>query len=245
MRFFYFLIIVVLLIGCDTDVKTIEVKVDDKEAAVEDMSQISNNWVNSNYIDCLGRDLPCGCSDGVDYILIEFNVEQPNVVNLFESRLEMIDLSVKKSDEDNYYAYIHSGAPDAFLSFTIIGDTMSVRKQGVTTKFIRYTTNESSINGTRLIGRINITMLKKLIHPTGLNIIKELDVSGESLLYCNVELGNINLVSQKGNCKNMWIIEKNEDELLFYSYLNSCENKAYPIEISKELIYTVSLDSRK
>ncbi len=241
MKLLYLLVVGMLFAGCNSNAKSRTNLVSEKNEAVEKQAKFSCNWISLEYLSCLGKDLPCGCLDGIEYILIEYDVEAPNDIKLYEPRLNAEELIVKASDNDNFDVYTHPEASDVFLSFTIVGDTMYVNNRGITKKFIRYSMPNEKLRGAQLIGKLNIVMLKNLLNSKGFDIEKELNINEEYQLHCNVELDYLNLLYRKGDCNNKWIIEKVEDKVFVYKYTNSCEAKTHPIVVDKELIHTISI----
>lgn len=241
MRLLYFLTVVLLFTGHSTNAKSRENSISEKEDVSEEQAQVGSNWINLEYINCLNNDLPCSCLTDIDYILIEFNVKSPNDIKLLEPKLNIEELLVKISENNIFKVYTHPEASDIFFSFTITGDTMIVSNGEMTQKYIRYKQVDNSQKGAQFIGKLNVLMLQKLINSKNFDIKKELGISEESLLHCNIGLGNINLLYKREDCNNKWILEKDEDKLLIYKYINSCDGKMHPTIVDKKIVYTISI----
>lgn len=216
----------------------------DIDLKVEKTAQTIHYWISQQYLNCLENNLPCDCLEGIEYTLITFNPDVADKIQIFEPGLNGEELEVKQGDH-GFNVYTHINAPTPFFSFSISEDTMKFSKDGLILKYLKYTKYNIEQKEIRLLGKLNIAMLKNLLNTDDFDIDKDLNIVTETMFHCNVELGYINLLYNKGDCDNKWIIEQANGKILIYKYTNSCAAKTYPVFIDKELIYTILIKSRK
>lgn len=226
-----------LFVSCGSQEQKSEPMEGTKLAAFESSKPEGKSiWINHQYLKCIEDGLPCECLNKVTYTLLNVDL-QNHLATVYENNADGGVLYLKEMNPNNYFLSLDKkDTANPFLSMRITGDTLYLNDHGVISLFVL----RSEINGNEyneIIGKIN---LKALVNRIGAEdqFIKEISSDNLSLLLCNPEIGNINLLSTTGNCENRWIIEKSSTSISIYRFENACGDKSVPFKIKKTLVYS-------
>jgi hypothetical protein len=198
-----------------------------------------NVWISEEYLNCMQNNLPNHCVLQLEFPLLKYNIGDSKIYfHDYMDNIEELDAKIKGKE---YFVYkdISSSAP--FCSFSIKNDSLLLNTSGVMHLYINSPTLYSNVKFDINIGRLNIILFYKLLKNGDFNVFQKLNITDSTFIYCNNELGKVNLISTKDDCTNMWILELLSKKILVYKYLNSCDPKSSPNEIKKKLIFTINL----
>lgn len=236
MKEFIVLIIIIFLSinSCKSQVNSSENQVDRLDLVKD------KNWVNIGYLECLEKNyLPCECGN-YEYILLSIKSNLTNKIKLISINNERENFVLEKQDSLNYNIYISKEIEKPLFQLTIKTDTLELyNESGLISKFINNKDFNRYIKDYELINYINLYNLKKVIQLKAEN---SQIINNNSTLFCNQELDEINLISEIGNCENMFEVEIIDNKIYIYKIKNSCDSKSIPIKIEKELIESFDLN---
>jgi len=154
-------------------------------------------------------------------------------IYIYEYQSGFEELDVKYLAGKEYEVYVSFDSPYPFFKMEILKDTLFLTKNDVRFRYVKCPQlRRSEYND--LVGQLNIKMINDKL------VSQKLKITDSTSFYCNNELGGVNLLSTKNDCKNMWILEKEGDDILIYDYLNSCDSKTFPVELRKKMVYRFS-----
>lgn len=189
-------------------------------------------WVECDYLKCIRSNLPSDCCDDVSMPLLTY----------FE-RKDSMTFHVESNSRDNSIFHMFKSTANSYTSedgllkiefnldtlyATLISDKIKFVKQHIVIN-----RNED------YLGQFNLQMLKKNLSIKGFDIESKLSLTGTCHIYCNMELNGLNLISQKENPQNKWIVKKKGSSFYLYRFLNGNEEKSIEPTISKELKFVV------
>lgn len=208
------------------------------ESSKKRTPSIYSNWMSLDYINCLKTDLPCACEKSSTYFLISLDTIN-KFVSLYDGRAnyDYNRYSFRMISKHNLEVYNKPYSPTLIKdSIDIIGqikienDTLlftdPLEKQ---TQFILYSTGDA--DG---YYKEHINLLNSALTNRGYDNFNTMLQSELLKCWCNWELdGGINIIF--GPDKD-WVLEKKEDELYIYEWINPPSEKTIDLKIEKKLL---------
>lgn len=207
-----------------------------------------SHWMSLEYRNCLKTNLPCECENSQEFFLISMDTAN-QFVTLYEGRAnyEHGDYDYKAISNTRLEVYVMRYSPTLFKdTISVIGqifikkDTLFfIETNKKQTKFILY---NSGIRDAYF--KEHITLLNRALEARGYDKLSELLKSDSLKCWCNWELGGINIVFdwELGgknivfDSKKNWILERKENDLYIYEWINPPRVKTLDAKIEKRLL---------
>lgn len=196
--------------------------------------KLSNeNWINTDYLNCLKTNLPCFCLEKVVSNSLKFVNNSVNPFFLEYDKNSDYDMNyLTNSTDKRFNFYIDTIKNEPIGTITFDNEKLYLIKNTRKETFVNINTLNinATINTVDDVNSIYLdSMFVNLIGKSFSNLIGE---TPQNCL-CNQELGGINIIKTE---KKSFILEVDKDSIFIYEYFPKKE-KSYPVIIDKKLFF--------
>jgi len=179
-------------------------------------------FINLNYLSCLKMKLPCDCLNEINYSLISVDWKA-NEDLIYEKDSDAGSYLLDTVSDKEFQIQNILNSQKSILTFSENRDTAYLDKNNENSIYARIN-YKIGLHFNSIMSNVNLNYLMARIINSE-NFIDELKITESTTFLCYSNIGIINILKNKGQCEDAFIIYNNEESIDIYKYINSCDEK--------------------
>jgi hypothetical protein len=188
-------------------------------------------WLNTEYVKCLQRDLPCECErEVVTYFSLNLNFDhggRSEVLLLKFGQLEPYNYPIKQATLNEYFLLKSMEDSSVWAKIIIKDKVLTFMEKGRISEFVASTVTEGVRWNHYFLD--NVVLLNQSFHARGFVSLDSIVHEDSLRCFCNNWMNGVNLLSVEGAPKS-WVMEIEGDSLRILKVTNPEKDPDDPVQ---------------